>query len=120
MTDNELQNAAHSLLPCPFCESQPEWINKATSDGHFYIRCPHCHIVMKEDRRDKVKGMWNRRAELTRLRSELQQRDEEITDARTIITLLITLSEGRMLSQLKHTSEYIIERANDFLQTKAK
>jgi hypothetical protein len=49
------------LLPCPFCGTEPEWINEAVPDGHYYIRCPHCHIVMKEDRRDKVVGMWNTR-----------------------------------------------------------
>lgn len=50
-----------NLLPCPFCSSQPEWINEAKADSHWYIRCPHCRIVMKADRRDKVIGMWNTR-----------------------------------------------------------
>jgi hypothetical protein len=57
----ESGNSESNLLPCPFCHSQPEWINEALADSHFYIRCPHCHIVMKEDRKDKVIGMWNTR-----------------------------------------------------------
>ena len=60
-----------TLLPCPFCGTQPEWINEALADSHYYIRCPFCHIAMKEDRRDKVIGMWNNR-------SQLKQRDSEI------------------------------------------
>jgi Lar family restriction alleviation protein len=55
------------LLDCPFCGSRPIWINETIPDGHYYIKCPHCHIIMKEDRRDKVIGMWNRRDEIDRL-----------------------------------------------------
>lgn len=51
----------YNLLPCPFCGSSPEWINEAIADSHYYIKCPNCHIIMKEDRRDKVIGMWNNR-----------------------------------------------------------
>lgn len=50
-----------NLLPCPFCGTDPEWINEALADDHFYLRCPHCQYVMKQDRRDKVIGFWNRR-----------------------------------------------------------
>jgi Lar family restriction alleviation protein len=50
-----------NLLPCPFCGTQPEWINEALSDSHYYIKCPHCQFVMKQDRRDKVIGFWNNR-----------------------------------------------------------
>lgn len=57
----ENKRGVDNLLPCPFCGSQPEWINEALADSHYYIRCPHCHIVMKEDRRDKAIGIWNYR-----------------------------------------------------------
>ena len=50
-----------NLLPCPFCETQPIWINETLSDGHYYIKCPHCQFTMKQDRRDKVIGFWNTR-----------------------------------------------------------
>ena len=61
------------LQPCPFCSSEPEWINETLSDSHFYIKCPHCHIVMKEDRRDKVIGMWNTRNAYALLKEENQK-----------------------------------------------
>lgn len=59
-----------NLLPCPFCGSQPEWINEALEDSHFYIKCPECKFVMKRDRRDKVIGYWNNRHELFTLKAE--------------------------------------------------
>jgi Lar family restriction alleviation protein len=61
MTDKKEITA--ELIPCPFCGSDPEWINEALADSHFYIRCSHCRFVMKEDRRDKVIGMWNTRTD---------------------------------------------------------
>lgn len=61
-----------TLQPCPFCGFDPEWIKEALSDGHYYIRCPHCRFVMREDRRDKVIGMWNRREASSRT-AEIEQ-----------------------------------------------
>lgn len=55
------EEAKDHLLPCPFCNTQPEWINQALADSHYYIRCPHCQFTMRQDRRDKVIGFWNRR-----------------------------------------------------------
>lgn len=64
---------AKELSPCPLCGSDPEWINQALADSHFYIKCPHCHIVVKEDRRDKAIGIWNRRVESESLRKEIAE-----------------------------------------------
>jgi hypothetical protein len=50
-----------ALLPCPFCNDIPSWINEANGDSHYYIKCFTCGIVMKADRRDKVIGIWNTR-----------------------------------------------------------
>lgn len=61
-----------NLLPCPFCGTQPEWINEAIPDAHYYIRCPNCHITMKEDRRDKVIGFWNNRPQNSHIHSVMQ------------------------------------------------
>lgn len=69
-----------NLLPCPFCGTQPEWINEAIADDHFYIRCPNCHIVMKEDRRDKVIGMWNTRVVFKQKRIRMKKTMESIFD----------------------------------------
>lgn len=51
------------LLPCPFCGSKPEWINKILGDGHYYIQCSEgsCRVCVKADRHDKAIGFWNRR-----------------------------------------------------------
>jgi len=58
-----VEQSIEGLLPCPFCNSQPEWINETIGDGHYYIRCSngHCHVTIKEDRRDKAIGWWNNR-----------------------------------------------------------
>lgn len=50
-----------NLLPCPFCDTEPIWIHQAHPSGLPGIKCPHCNIVMKEDRIDKTVGMWNKR-----------------------------------------------------------
>lgn len=53
---------ASKLLPCPFCGSEPMWINETLADSHYYIKCPTCQIIMKADRRDKAIGLWNTRS----------------------------------------------------------
>lgn len=47
------------LFPCPFCGKKPE--AGALGDGRFTIKCYECGIIMIQDRRDKLKALWNRR-----------------------------------------------------------
>lgn len=75
LSDPLRDEQSSKLMPCPFCASSPEWINEAIPDSHYYIRCPNCHIVMKEDRRDKVIGMWNNRAKRDEQVKEEDQED---------------------------------------------
>lgn len=79
-----LTEAKDHLLPCPFCNTQPEWVNQALADSHFYIKCPHCQFTMKQDRKDKVIGFWNRReaAELY-ARSAAEQSLKEIEELKS-------------------------------------
>lgn len=47
------------LLPCPFCGSMP--YKCRNEHGHHIAKCYNCGVEMKQDRADKLKGMWNRR-----------------------------------------------------------
>lgn len=62
-TDEEfgMYEMQSNIKPCPFCGTQPEWYGEAISDGHYTLRCPNCHCMIREDRRDKTIGMWNNR-----------------------------------------------------------
>jgi hypothetical protein len=82
------------LSPCPFCGTEPEWINETLPDGHYYIRCPHCHIVMKEDRRDKAKGMWNRREEIKDLQAEVERLEQWKREQIEVTTPLFEFMQG--------------------------
>jgi len=56
---------SNHLLPCPFCGSNPEWINLAHPSGIPALQCSECQFSMQQDRRDKTIYYWNRRAKVT-------------------------------------------------------
>lgn len=81
-TNNEEQSDTPShlkhgftLLPCPFCNENPMWVNEAIPDSHFHIRCIPCGFTIKADRRNKAVGMWNTRPG-----------ERELKDANTKVT----------------------------------
>lgn len=75
---------AEQIDACPFCGTQPEWIKMALADSHWYLYCHECRFEMKADRRDKVIGMWNRRAERAQLRAEVEAKNKSITELESL------------------------------------
>lgn len=76
--DIQDQPSTKGLLPCPFCGSEPIWVNEAIADSHYYIKCPNCKFVIVQDRRDKVIGFWNSRTVNKRI-SELEAKDQTLS-----------------------------------------
>ncbi|OQB12814.1 MAG: hypothetical protein BWY15_02108 [Firmicutes bacterium ADurb.Bin193] len=66
-----------NIKPCPFCGTQPEWYGEAISDGHYALRCPNCHCMIREDRRDKTIGIWNNRYETPASKENIHYNAEE-------------------------------------------
>lgn len=97
----------YNLLPCPFCGSQPEWINEVLADSHFYIKCQNCHIIMKEDRRDKVIGMWNNRKQSSGNSEQLEDQ-EKIFDMLFCQYFDIIKADRSMKSAVKELMEQFI------------
>lgn len=68
---------ADKLLPCPFCNEQPEIVHKAHPSGLPGIRCMNCNFIVKQDREDKTIGFWNRReftaSIIEKLHSEIEK-----------------------------------------------
>lgn len=54
--------STNDLLPCPFCNTAPEWIGILHPDARFRLRCFNCRYFLIDDRRDKVVSLWNSRA----------------------------------------------------------
>lgn len=102
---------AVDLLPCPFCGAQPEWVNEALADSHYYIRCPHCQFIMKQDRRDKVIGFWNNRAQ-TSIANELAPfKLGELFDSSITPLLQQALNKWGVDSQVEMIIEECLELA---------
>lgn len=61
----EFKNSSKSIqidiLPCPFCGKKV--FEGRTKNGMFTIKCYPCGIEMIQDRKDKVRGLWNMRSE---------------------------------------------------------
>lgn len=52
----------NGLLPCPFCGSEEgENVMLGYEYPKYRITCIPCSIIMKHDRKDKVKEYWNKR-----------------------------------------------------------
>ena len=62
--DNEIRSkwSTNDLLPCPFCNTAPEWIGIVHPDARFRLKCFNCRFLLIDDRRDKVVSLWNSRA----------------------------------------------------------
>jgi hypothetical protein len=65
---SDLINLGHNnnIEPCPFCGGKEgeEVFLGMVAPAHFRIACGRCSVVMIQDRKDKVIGIWNNRKPL--------------------------------------------------------
>ena len=49
------------ILPCPLCGNRDIYFGQLPPE--FFIKCIPCGLIVKQDRRDKVVGIWDQRVD---------------------------------------------------------